>query len=98
MKYPNSESKSAAMFQQAQNVLTEGGSRSTIRIAPYSIYVREAKGKYVTFNVNAVVFQENGDRLGGGSNVERMYGVKGGESTHNPTEGMGGDLDDEIPF
>ena len=48
MKYPNSDSKSAAMFQQAQNVLTEGGSRSTIRIAPYSIYVREAQGKYVT--------------------------------------------------
>ena len=48
MKYPNSDSKSAAMFHQAQNVLTEGGSRSTIRIAPYSIYVREAQGKYVT--------------------------------------------------
>lgn len=48
MKYPNPESKSAALFEQAQNVLTEGGSRSTIRIAPYSIYVREAKGKYVT--------------------------------------------------
>lgn len=48
MKYPTPESKSAALFKQAQNVLTEGGSRSTIRIAPYSIYVREAKGKYVT--------------------------------------------------
>lgn len=48
MKYPNPESKSAKMFEQAQRVLTEGGSRSTIRIAPYSIYVREAKGKYVT--------------------------------------------------
>jgi len=48
MKYPNPESKSAALFKQAQNVLTEGGSRSTIRIAPYSIYVREAQGKYVT--------------------------------------------------
>jgi glutamate-1-semialdehyde 2,1-aminomutase len=48
MKYPNPESKSAALFKQAQNVLTGGGSRSTIRIAPYSIYVREAKGKYVT--------------------------------------------------
>lgn len=48
MKYPNPDSKSAALFKQAQNVLTEGGSRSTIRIAPYSIYVREAQGKYVT--------------------------------------------------
>ena len=48
MKYPNPDSKSAAMFEQAQKVLTEGGSRSTIRIAPYSIYVREAQGKYIT--------------------------------------------------
>ena len=48
MKYPNSDSKSAAMFERAQKVLTEGGSRSTIRIAPYSIYVREAQGKYIT--------------------------------------------------
>lgn len=48
MKYPNPESKSAATFARAQAVLTEGGSRSTIRVAPYSIYVREAKGKYVT--------------------------------------------------
>ena len=48
MKYPNPDSKSAATFARAQAVLTEGGSRSTIRIAPYSIYVREAQGKYVT--------------------------------------------------
>jgi glutamate-1-semialdehyde 2,1-aminomutase len=48
MKYPNPDSKSAAMFEKAQRVLTEGGSRSTIRISPYSIYVREAKGKYIT--------------------------------------------------
>ena len=48
MKYPNPDSKSAAMFERAQTVLTEGGSRSTIRIAPYSIYVREAQGKYIT--------------------------------------------------
>jgi len=48
MKYPNPESRSAATFERAQKVLTEGGSRSTIRIAPYSIFVREAQGKYVT--------------------------------------------------
>ena len=48
MKYPNPDSKSAALFEKAQRVLTEGGSRSTIRISPYSIYVREAQGKYVT--------------------------------------------------
>lgn len=48
MEYPNSDSNSAALFGLAQNVLTDGGSRITIRIAPYSIYVRSAKGKYVT--------------------------------------------------
>jgi len=48
MKYPNPQSRSATTFERAQKVLTEGGSRSTIRIAPYSIYVREAQGKYVT--------------------------------------------------
>ena len=48
MIYPNPQSRSAANFKRAQNVLTEGGSRSTIRVAPYSIYVREAKGKYIT--------------------------------------------------
>jgi hypothetical protein len=57
-----------------------------------------AQGKYVTFYVNAVVFQKDGERLGGGSNIERMYGVRGGQAQVDPTEGMGNDLDDEIPF
>lgn len=48
MQYPNPESKSAEMFHRAQEVLTDGGSRSTIRIAPYSIYVAKAEGKYIT--------------------------------------------------
>jgi len=48
MLYPNSASKSAGLFEKAQHVLTDGGSRSTIRIAPYSIYARTAQGKYVT--------------------------------------------------
>ncbi len=47
MKYPNPESESARLFTAAQRVLTDGGSRSTIRIAPYSIYAREARGKYI---------------------------------------------------
>jgi glutamate-1-semialdehyde 2,1-aminomutase len=48
MRYPNPDSASAALFEKAQRVLTDGGSRSTIRIAPYSIYVRTASGKFVT--------------------------------------------------
>ena len=48
MLYPNPASKSAQLFERAQHVLTDGGSRSTIRIAPYSIYAKSAQGKYVT--------------------------------------------------
>ena len=59
-----------------------------------------AQGKYVTFYVNAVIFQDDGERLGGESNVARMYGVKGGKTQTDPTAGMKGgkELDDEIPF
>ena len=58
-----------------------------------------AQGKYVTFYVNCVVFERDGDRLGGGSAIERLRGVKGGETPNDPTEGMGKkELDDEIPF
>jgi len=48
MKYPNPDSRSAAFFAAAQDVLTDGGSRSTIRIAPYSVFAHSAQGKYVT--------------------------------------------------
>ena len=54
--------------------------------------------KYVTFYVNSVVFKKDGERLGGGSHMERLLGVKGGETTYDPTEGMKSNLDDEIPF
>jgi hypothetical protein len=55
-------------------------------------------GKYATFYVNAVIFEKDGDRLGSGPAVERLRGVRGGQTDYNPTEGMGNDLDDEIPF
>ncbi|MEN8166821.1 MAG: aspartate aminotransferase family protein [Pseudomonadota bacterium] len=48
MTYPNAESRSAELYERAQRVLTDGGSRTTICIAPYSIYVAKAQGKYVT--------------------------------------------------
>lgn len=54
--------------------------------------------KYVTFYVNSVVFEHDGERLGGGSNIERLRGVDGGNSDYDPTAGMSKDLDDEIPF
>lgn len=48
MQYPNPDSRSAALFERARQVLTDGGSRSTISIAPYSLYVKQARGKVVT--------------------------------------------------
>ena len=54
--------------------------------------------RYVTFYFNCLVFHKDGDRLGGGSAIQKLYGVKGGESATDPTEGMKTDLDDEIPF
>ena len=48
MVYPNADSRSAEIFKRAQQVLSDGGSRTTIRIAPYSIYAAQAQGKYVT--------------------------------------------------
>lgn len=57
-----------------------------------------AQGKYVTFYVNSIVFETDGERLGGGSAIERLRGVSGGESATDPTVGMKTDLDDEIPF
>lgn len=57
-----------------------------------------AQGKYVTFYVNSIVFEMDGERLGGGSAIERLRGVSGGESATDPTVGMKTDLDDEIPF
>ena len=56
-------------------------------------------GRYTTFYLNSVIFESDGDRLGGESNVERFYGVKGGQSDYNPAKGMGdNDLDNEIPY
>ena len=61
MTYPDLDSKSNALFQRARKVLPDGGSRSTIRMSPYSLYVDSASGKiirdidgneYIDFNNN----------------------------------------------
>ncbi len=58
------------------------------------------ENKYVTFYVNSIVFERNGDRLGGGSRIEKLRGVQGGESDIDPSKGMkdAENLDDDIPF
>lgn len=48
MKYPNAESNSAKLFERANRVQPDSGSRTTIRINPYAIYAAKAEGKYIT--------------------------------------------------
>ena len=50
--------------------------------------------RFVTFYVNDVRFLKHGERLGGGSMLDRFEGIHGGMSDYDATEGM----DDEIPF
>jgi hypothetical protein len=50
---------------------------------------------YLSFYLNAVRFLSEGEKFGQGNGMmDRFDGVYGGESDHNPTEGMS----DEIPF
>lgn len=66
--------------------------------AELGLSVNEFAGKKnVTFYINGVGFEDKGERLGGGSALERMKGVRGGSTATDPTEGMD-DLDDGIPF
>lgn len=51
----------------------------------------------VTLYLNSVVFEQHGPKLGGGSNIERLRGVKGGQSDYDPTAGMSESLEDELP-
>lgn len=48
VSYPDKGSRSAGLFKRAQKVLPDGVSRSTIRFAPYPIYVSTAEGKHIT--------------------------------------------------
>ncbi|NKB32785.1 MAG: aminotransferase class III-fold pyridoxal phosphate-dependent enzyme [Pseudomonadales bacterium] len=61
MDYPNLESKSAALYRRALNVLPDGNSRTTIALKPYPIYIESASGaevldvdgnSYLDFNNN----------------------------------------------
>lgn len=50
--------------------------------------------KNLTAYVKAVIFHRDGERIGGGSNVEKLYGVQGGETTYDPTAGMSNEIPD----
>jgi hypothetical protein len=99
--------KSTETGRRRINDLFYGGAICTAELncVPYEIgkTVEDPGKKYMTFYVNSVVFEENGERLGGGNNMERMRGIHGGKSQTDPTAGMSTDLpedvgDDEIPF
>ena len=45
--FPDPESQSAALNDRARSSLAGGGSRSTIRTEPYTLYVRDAQGAEV---------------------------------------------------
>lgn len=45
--FPDPESRSAKLTQRAMQVLPDGGSRSTIRLTPHAIYVKEGHGAKV---------------------------------------------------
>ena len=45
--FPDPESRSAKLTQRAMQVLPDGGSRSTIRLSPHAIYVKEGHGAKV---------------------------------------------------
>lgn len=47
MTYPDSESRSAQLFDRAGRVLPDSGSRSSIHMSPYTLYLAEAHGKHV---------------------------------------------------
>ncbi len=90
--------RSTEAGKQRINELFYGGAICTAELNAVAGVTGESK--YVTFYVNSVVFERDGDRLGGGSRIEQMRGVKGGQSSVDPSEGMTNaeDLDEEIPF
>lgn len=90
--------RSTEAGKQQINELFYGGAICTAELN--AVAGTTGDNKYVTFYVNSIVFERDGDRLGGGSRIERMRGVKGGESSVDPSKGMKNpdELEDEIPF
>jgi hypothetical protein len=91
--------RSTESGKQRINELFYGGAICTAELN--AVAGTTGENKYVTFYVNSIVFERHGDRLGGGSAIERLRGVKGGETDYDPSEGLGesgNTLDDEIPF
>ncbi len=66
-----------------------------------AVAMETPQGKFITLYLNSVVFEKDGERLGGVSAMERVRGVKGGSTSYDPSAGMGpgkDEMDDEIPF
>jgi len=55
-------------------------------------------GRYITLYLNAVVFEDHGERIQVyEGNIEKFRGVRGGSTDYDPTEGMDSGIDDELP-
>ena len=76
-----------------------GGAICTAEVS--AVALETPQGKFVTLYFNSLVFERDGERLGGGSKIEKLRGVEGGSTDYDPTKNMGDgadSLDDEIPF
>jgi hypothetical protein len=54
--------------------------------------------KYVTCYINSVRFMSHGDRLGGGSLIDRFEGIHGGSGDYDPTKNMSSGVNDDLDF
>lgn len=82
-----------ADMQKAKLMFTGGN----YAVAELNIVATTVAGmKYLTPYLNGISYTREGPKLGGGGGqlMGRFEGVSGGESNHNPMQGM----DDEIPF
>ncbi len=80
------------------NELFYSGAVCTAEVS--AVAMTTPQGKFITLYFNSLLFEHDGERIGGLTKIERMRGVQGGDTKYDPSEGMkGGDeLDDEIPL
>lgn len=80
------------------NELFYSGAICTAEVS--AVAMTTPQGKFITLYFNSLLFEHDGERIGGLTKIERQRGVQGGNTSYDPSEGMkdDGNLDDEIPF
>lgn len=81
---------------KAKSVFVSGyWAKANINVKPQLVDGR----KFLTCYMNSVLFYKEDEKIGGMSAEDRFGGIEGGQSDHDPTEGMSDSIDsDEIPF